>query len=97
MYLNNNNIIIVNITECMQELVPGLAIEEFSTPPSSPVLVTRIIVSKITADSSNNKEAAVDSPNYLVHGMQLGESMDKINIMESVDSISRESPNITYM
>lgn len=25
----------------MQDMVPGLAIEEFSTPPSSPVLATR--------------------------------------------------------
>ena len=58
-----------NYDALMQDMVPGLAIEEFSTPPSSPVLATRTrrktalslpttdhnsAVYKPTRDSSNN-------------------------------------------
>ena len=59
----------------MQDMVPGLAMEEFSTPPSSPVLVTKTVgmATVSTADSvevttTSTKDSSNDS-----HDMQLGE------------------------
>ena len=54
-------------------MVPGLAVEEFSTPPSSPVLATRTRrkTAASTSDSVNYK-MTTDSFNNL-HNMQLGE------------------------
>ena len=51
-------------------MVPGLAMEEFSTPPSSPVLVTRTArkTTVPTADSVTTEDSSNDS-----HDMQLGE------------------------
>ena len=54
-------------------MVPGLAVEEFSTPPSSPVLATRTR-RKTTASTSDSVDykMTTDSFNNL-HNMQLGE------------------------
>ena len=55
----------------MQDMVPGLAIEEFSTPPSSPVMATRIrrkIALRIpTTDPAEYKPASDNS-----YDIQLG-------------------------
>ena len=62
----------------MQDMVPGLAIEEFSTPPSSPVMVTRTRSLRKTAVSTTNSvhyNSTRDSSNDL-YNMQLGEYQD---------------------
>ena len=48
----------------MQDMVPGLAVEEFSTPPSSPAPVTKT-VRKTTVPTANsiNVKVPIDSPN----------------------------------
>ena len=50
-------------------MVPGLAIEEFSTPPSSPKQVTKF--AKKEPVSTTNSKMSMDSSNGL-NGMQLG-------------------------
>ncbi|MCG8620489.1 MAG: hypothetical protein MJE68_00635, partial [Proteobacteria bacterium] len=57
-----------------QDMVPGLAIEEFSTPPSSPVLATRTRrkIALPTTDSVDYKSTR-DSCNDLNDTIQLGE------------------------
>ena len=60
----------------MQDMVPGLAVEEFSTPPSSPVLATRTVtVRKATssaADSVDSKTAIASSSDLHDIPRQLG-------------------------
>ena len=73
----------------MQDMVPGLAMEEFSTPPSSPVLVTRTIrkTTVSTADSVNfttTKDSSNDS-----HDMQLGELINSFLHKENHSAIMR--------
>jgi hypothetical protein len=59
----------------MQDMVPGLAIEEFSTPPSSPVMKTtrtRVKTELPTTNSVDHKPTR-DSPNKSqCHDIQLG-------------------------
>ena len=65
----------------MQDMVPGLAIEEYSTPPSSPVLATR--TRRKTALSLSLPTTDLDSTDYKptresdlsnnLQDMQLGE------------------------
>ena len=49
----------------MQDMVPGLAIEEFSTPPSSPVLDTQTLRTIISDSNDSNIAKATPSPNTL--------------------------------
>ena len=58
----------------MQDMVPGLAIEEFSTPPSSPTLTprTRKKTALPTSDSVDYKSTR-DSCNDLNDTIQIGE------------------------
>lgn len=62
-------------------MVPGLAVEEFSTPPSSPVLATgttrSITATPPTADPDDSTTAVTASPND-PHDtpQQLGETGD---------------------
>ena len=57
-------------------MVPGLAIEEFSTPPSSPVLATRTrkkaAVPTTNSESVDYKSTTRD-PSNLQDSIQLGE------------------------
>ena len=61
-------------------MVPGLAVEEFSTPPSSPVLATRTRnkAAVTTTDSVDYKPTNLrDSSNNLQDNIQLGELLLK--------------------
>ena len=70
-------------------MVPGLAIEEFSTPPSSPVLATRTRrkAAVPTTDSVDYKPTSLrDSSNNLQDNIQLGELLFRCKkIMVTVD------------
>ena len=54
-------------------MVPGLAVEEFSTPPSSPVLATRTRKKAAPTTNSLDYKPARDSSNDLNDSKQLGE------------------------
>ena len=55
-------------------MVPGLAVEEFSTPPSSPVLGTRTTrKTKISTALSVDLKTDTDLPRDLCDMPQLGE------------------------
>ena len=67
-----------SITDALtQDMVPGLATEEFSTPPSSPVLATRTRnkAAVLTTESVDYKFTARDPSNDLQDNkfIQLGE------------------------
>jgi hypothetical protein len=68
----NYKILLLN-DALMQDMVPGLAIEEFSTPPSSPVMATR--ARRKTELPTTDSEPATDSSNDLYDNttIQLGE------------------------
>ena len=63
----------------MQDMVPGLAFEEFRTPPSSPVLkfktgaLRKITSIATTADSVNSKSATASPKDLCDTSLQLGE------------------------
>ena len=60
----------------MQDMVPGLAIEEFSTPPSSPVLATRSRRKTALSLPTTDRDSADYKPSrdssYNLQDMQLG-------------------------
>jgi ankyrin repeat protein len=65
-------LILINDT-LMQDMVPGLAVEEFSTPPSSPVLATRTRrKTALPTTDSDEYKLDTDSSNKS-HDIQLGE------------------------
>ena len=56
----------------MQDMVPGLAVEEFSTPPSSPAPVTKTVrKTRVSTTDSFSVKAPVDLPSD-VHDIRLG-------------------------
>ena len=61
----------------MQDMVPGLAFEDFRTPPSSPVLKfkteTLRKITSTTADSVNSKSATASPKDLCDTSLQLGE------------------------
>ena len=58
-------------------MVPGLAVEEFSTPPSSPVLATRTL-STIIPDSDDSNTATPSQTDLRDTPQQLRESPKSI-------------------
>ena len=71
-------------------MVPGLAIEEFSTPPSSPVLATRTRRKGAAVPTTNSvdykRTSLRDLSNNLQDNIQLGELLFRCKkIMVTVD------------
>ena len=69
----------------MQDMVPGLAFEEFSTPPSSPVVATRtrrkIALSLSTTDRDSTDHKPTRDLSNNLQDMQLGELLLAIELI----------------